>query len=186
MGQIQKHCEKILLHSCCAVCSAHPLQKLEKMDFSTVVYFFNPNIHPQAEYERRLDELEGYCKKKGVEYIVEDYETAPWYEHIKGLENEPERGARCDKCFEFRLEKTAQKALELGINNFTTTLTVSPHKNSLRIIEIGNKIAQKYGINFIKENFKKENGFLKTMELAKENGFYRQQYCGCILHEHST
>lgn len=169
--------KKILLHSCCAVCSAYPLEKLSGCE--TVVYFFNPNIYPASEYDRRCDELVKYCVKKDIECFVDEYDTALWYNFIKGLENEPEKGARCLKCFEFRLERAAQKAVELGIGDFTTTLSVSPHKNSEKIFEIGNKIAQRYGINFVSENFKKQNGFIKTIQLAKENDFYRQQYCGC-------
>ena len=99
--------------------------------------------------------------------------------YIHGLENEPEKGARCNKCFEYRLDRAAQKAMESGIKYFTTTLTVSPHKVSKNVFEAGNNAAQKYGIKFLAVDFKKNNGFLKTMQLAKENDFYRQQYCGC-------
>lgn len=169
--------QKILLHSCCAVCAAYPLEKLE--NYITTVYFCNPNIYPEQEYIRRLDELKHYCDKHNFELIIEEYNPQEWYDFIKGLENEPEKGLRCEKCFEFRLEKSAQKTKELGIENLTTTLTVSPHKDSQKIFQIGIKISQKYGIKFIQENFKKQNGFFRTTQLAKENNFYRQNYCGC-------
>lgn len=169
---------KIMLHACCAVCMAYPIELL-KQDYEPIVLFFNPNIYPESEYTRRRDELVKYCEKKGYEYIIEDYNPKKWYEYIKGYEQEPEKGLRCNRCFEFRLDKTAQKAKELGIKYFTTTLTVSPHKVSKNIFAAGNTVAQKYGLAFVEYDFKKQNGFLKTMEIAKQNDFYRQQYCGC-------
>lgn len=158
---------------------AYPIQKLIDDGFDVTVYFFNPNIYPQAEYLRRLQELTSYCKKMTYKFIVDDYCPDEWKNYIKGLEVEPEKGLRCNKCFEYRLEKTAQVAKELEIANFTTTLTVSPHKISKNIFFEGQKIADKYGLNFMDYDFKKQNGFLKSMELAKTNGFYRQDYCGC-------
>lgn len=170
--------EKILLHACCAVCMAYPIELL-KEDYEPMVFFSNPNIYPQEEYNRRLGELITYCDKKRYSYLIDEYNPELWQAYIAGLENEKEKGLRCDKCFEFRLERTAQKALELGINTITTTLTVSPHKISKNIFRVGNLVSEKYGIKFLENDFKKQNGFLKTMELAKENNFYRQQYCGC-------
>lgn len=170
--------EKILLHACCAVCMAHPIELL-KENYTPVVFFCNPNIYPEQEYLRRRDELINYCNKMNYEYIIDDYEPEKWYAFVEGLENEPEKGQRCDKCFEYRLMKTAQKASEMGIKLFTTTLSVSPHKVSKNIFEAGNASAQAYGIDFLEQDFKKQNGFLKTMQIAKENDFYRQKYCGC-------
>lgn len=169
---------KLLLHACCAVCAAYPIEHL-KENCETLVFFCNPNIFPEQEYVRRRDELINYCDEKGIEYIIDDYEPEKWYAFIDGLEKEPEKGARCDKCFQFRLERTAQKAVELGIKDFTTTLSVSPHKVSKNVFKAGNEAALKYGIKFVEHDFKKQNGFLKTMEIAKKNNFYRQQYCGC-------
>lgn len=169
---------QIMLHACCAVCMAYPIELL-KQDYEPIVLFFNPNIYPETEYLRRRDELIKYCEKQGYKYIIEEYAPEKWYEYVKGYEKEPEKGMRCNRCFEFRLEKTAQKAKELGIKYFTTTLTVSPHKVSKNIFTAGKAVAQKYGLEFIEYDFKKQNGFLKTMEIAKQNDFYRQQYCGC-------
>lgn len=171
--------KKILLHACCAVCMAYPIQKLSQNGYDVTVYFYNPNIYPESEYIRRRDELVQYCEKSGYKYIIGDFEQEFWNEWIKGLEKEPEKGKRCNLCFKFRLENTVKKALELGIPNYTTTLTVSPHKISREIFKAAEELSY-YGINFIKEDFKKQNGFLKTMQIAKENNFYRQQYCGCL------
>ncbi len=170
---------RVLLHSCCAVCAAHPINQLQTSGYMPIVYFFNPKIYPEAEHDRRLKELVNYSEQNGYEYIAEDYSPKEWYDYIRGLEAEPEKGNRCEKCYEYRLEQTAQKAKELGINKISTTLTVSPHKDSKKIFEIADKIAQKYGINFMRDDFKKNGGFMKSMQIAKENDFYRQDYCGC-------
>ncbi len=169
---------KILLHACCAVCMAYPISLL-KEDYEPIVFFFNPNIYPMQEHDRRKDELVKYCNTMGYEYIVESYASDGWYKYIIGYENEPEKGQRCNKCFEYRLERTAQKAKELGIDYFTTTLSVSPHKVSKNIFDAGKIVAEKYNLRFQAFDFKKQNGFLKTMQIAKDNNFYRQQYCGC-------
>lgn len=170
--------EKILLHACCAVCMAYPIEIL-KENYEPEVFFCNPNIYPEEEYLRRRDELIKYCEEKGFEYIIDNYEPEKWYAFVQGFEKEPEKGLRCNKCFEYRLNKTAQKAKELGIKFFTTTLSVSPHKVSKNIFEQGKNVAKAYGVEFVEKDFKKQNGFLKTMEIAKKNNFYRQQYCGC-------
>ena len=171
--------KNVLLHACCAVCLANPIEILIEQGYTPTVFFFNPNIYPDKEYIIRRDELIKYCKRKNYEYIIADYEPNGWYEHIQGYEEEVEKGLRCNKCFEYRLLKTAQKAKELNISSFTTTLTVSPHKVSKNIFAEGQKIGKEYDLNFLEFDFKKQNGFLKTMQIAKENDFYRQQYCGC-------
>lgn len=170
---------KILLHACCATCSAYPIEKLKEMGYEPIIYFFNPNIFPPDEFDKRLNELIKYTKKKDVELIIDKQDASRWYDFISGLEQEPERGKRCSRCFEYRLIHTAIKALKLGINIFTTTLTVSPHKQSKVIFEIAEEIAKKNELEFLKIDFKKENGFLKTMQIAKQENFYRQSYCGC-------
>lgn len=171
--------ERVLLHACCAICAAYPLERLQFCGFEPVVYFFNPNISPYDEYERRKAELVRYCAKIGAELIIDDEKHENWLEFVKGLENEPEKGLRCEKCFEYRLRQTAKTAKERDFSAFTTTLTVSPHKNSNVIFNVAQKIAEEYDLRFIPENFKKQNGFLRTMQLARENDFYRQNYCGC-------
>ena len=161
---------------------AYPVEMLKSIDesgYEPLVWFYNPNIYPEMEYLRRRDELIRYCEEKGYEYLIGDYEPEKWQVYITGLEQEPEKGARCNKCFEFRLDRAAEKAKQLGIEFFTTTLTVSPHKISKNVFDAGNNAALKYGIKFLALDFKKHDGFLKTMQLAKENNFYRQQYCGC-------
>lgn len=172
--------EKILLHACCAVCAGYPLQLLASMDYVPVVYFYNPNIHPEEEYDRRLYELITYCRKKRIELYVGEGDPGVWFEYTKGLQKEPEKGKRCIKCFELRLEKTAKKAKELGINKFSTTLMISPHKVRSDIVEVGRNVAAKYGLEFLDTDFRKNDGNLKTMAIAKEENFYRQNYCGCI------
>lgn len=170
--------EKVLLHACCAVCMAYPIELL-KENYEPIVFFCNPNIYPKSEYLRRLDELVLYCEKQNYKCIIDDYNPELWYSSVSGLESEPEKGLRCNKCFEYRLNKTAQVAQKMNIPFFTTTLTVSPHKISKNIFEAGQKAASMFGVEFLAMDFKKQNGFLKTMNIAKENNFYRQQYCGC-------
>ena len=171
--------KKIILHACCAPCASYPIQKLKEDGFEPVVFFYNPNIFPSSEYEIRRVELENYCKKNNIEYFDCDYEIKNFYEAIKGLESEPEKGKRCSICFNLRLDKTAQFAKSKEIKYFTTTLSVSPHKNSNQIFNEGKIIAQKYDIKFLEYNFKKQDGFKISRQIAKENNMYAQSYCGC-------
>ena len=171
--------KKILLHACCAVCVLYPIEKLISMGYMPTIYFCNPNIHPETEYQRRLAELEKYCAENNFELFVEDLDHSLWNKHIEGLEFEPEKGLRCEKCFEFRLIKTAQFAIKNNFDTITTTLTVSPHKNSKTIFSVMEKVCSQFNLNYLDCNFKKENGFLKTSKKADELGFYRQTYCGC-------
>lgn len=175
---------KIMLHACCAVCATHPLNELTLLGYIPVVLFYNPNIHPREEYEKRLSELMGYCKKTNTELLIEEESPDVWFNYVKGLENEPERGLRCDKCFEMRLNKTALIAEKLGIKHFTTTLSISPHKNFEQICKAGFG-AERPGVKFVDINFKKKDGYLKACLTAKEENFYRQTYCGCIYSERS-
>lgn len=171
---------KVLLHACCAVCLGHSIQKLLEKNYNPIVFFFNPNIFPLSEYSRRKDELIQFCKTKNYQYIVdEDESDILWREFIKGYEHEPEKGQRCNLCFEYRLNKTLLKAKELGIKQITTTLTISPHKVSKNIFEVGRNICKNSDVEFLEFDFKKDNGFLKTNQIAQENGLYRQSYCGC-------
>ena len=171
--------EKVLLHACCATCAGHCIQTLLELEYQPVLYFYNPNIFPPDEFMKRFLELKNYCEKKNIELLIDKQDVNIWYDYIEGLEDEPEKGKRCDRCFELRLFQTAAKALKLGINKFSTTLTVSPHKNSKKILQIGKSISDKFEMDFLEIDFKKQDGFLKTMKIAKEENFYRQNYCGC-------
>lgn len=171
--------KKIILHACCAPCASYPIKKLQEDGYRPVVFFYNPNIFPYKEYETRRKELKDYCLKNEIEYIEKNYDIKKYYQEIKGFEKEPEKGKRCSICFKLRLEETAKLAKKLSIGNFTTTLSVSPHKNSNQIFEIGKLISQKYGINFLEYNFKKQDGYKISRQIAKENNMYTQNYCGC-------
>ena len=171
--------KKIVLHACCAPCASYPIQKLIEDNYEPVVFFYNPNIYPFEEYKIRRDELKKYTEKLNLAFFEENYEPELFTSYIKGLENEPEKGSRCSKCFKLRLEKTAQFALQNNINCFTTTLTVSPHKNSNQIFEIANEISNQYKVEFLNYNFKKQDGFKISRKIAKENSMYTQTYCGC-------
>ena len=171
--------KKILLHACCGICSSYPISLLQDMGYSIVVYFYNPNIFPEEEYKKRLEAEKTLCKHFNCELIEGEYEPEVYYEYVKGLENEPEKGIRCDKCFELRLQKSAQKAKELGIGYFTTSIVISPHKNYEKLTVIGQSIAKEYDLNYLAMNFKKQDGFLKTNQISKSLKLYRQNYCGC-------
>lgn len=170
---------KIVLHSCCAICSSYPVSFLKDAGYDVVVYFYNPNIYPTEEYQKRLDAQKKLCEHFNVELIEENYTPQEFYDFVKGYETEPEKGLRCDKCFELRLKKTAQKAKELGIEKFTTSIVISPHKNFKKLSEIGQKIAIQHNLSFEAIDFKKKDGFLKTNKIANALSLYRQNYCGC-------
>lgn len=178
-NQNLNYSKKILLHACCGICSGYPISLLQDMGYCVVVYFYNPNIFPDEEYQKRLDAEKTLCSHFGCELIEGVYETEVYYDYVKGLENEPEKGARCDKCFELRLTKAAQKTQELGIKEFTTSMVISPHKNYEKLSEIGLKIAHELNLNYLPLNFRKNDGFLKTNQISKSLNLYRQSYCGC-------
>lgn len=168
---------KILLHACCGICSAYPISLLKEMGYEPVVYFCNPNLDTSEEYEKRLEAQKIVCIYHWVDLIAEAYNHEYFLSKVKGLENEPERGKRCDLCIKLRLAQTVTKAKELGINKFTTSLVISPHKNFAKISEIAISVAD--GLEYIAIDFKKKDGFLKTNQLSKQLGIYRQNYCGC-------
>ena len=149
------------------------------MGYSVVVYFYNPNIYPSEEYEKRLEAQKTLCEHFDCELIVGKYEPEVYEKYVEGLEQEPEKGLRCDKCFELRLEKAAQLAKSLGIDEFTTSMVISPHKNYDKLTKIGEKIAHKNNMRYFAENFRKHDGFLKTNQISKSLNLYRQNYCGC-------
>ena len=170
--------KKLLLHSCCAPCSSSVLEFLMPK-IAVTVYYYNPNIMPQSEYERRLGEQRRLCDILGVELVEGEYRNDDYLYAVKGLEAEPEGGARCSECFTMRLRRTAELAKKGGFDYFCTTLTVSPHKNAEIINTLGEKIADEVGISFLPSDFKKRNGYLRSIELSKKYGLYRQVYCGC-------
>ena len=169
--------KKILIHACCGICSGYPISLLKEMGYTPVVYFSNSNLDTKDEFERRLEAQKIVCMYHWVDLIVEEYNHEKFLEKVKGLEEEPERGRRCDICIKMRLSEAANKAKELGISYFTTSLVISPHKNFAKITEIGKSLED--GVEYIAIDFKKKDGFLKTNKLSKDLGIYRQNYCGC-------
>lgn len=170
--------KKMLLHSCCGPCSTQVIEVL-KNDYDLTIYYYNPNIDTDEEFSHRLAEQKRYCLAKGIKVVDDGYNPNDFLSKVKGLENEREGGARCPVCFKLRLLRTAVKAKELGFDCFGTTLTVSPHKNSTLINAIGKNVESEVGIEFIVGNYKKMDGYKKSIELSKQFNLYRQNYCGC-------
>ena len=171
----------LLLHACCASCLTSVYEQL-KTDFDITIFWFNPNIFPVEEYNKRLEELKKYCKIIKTPLIVGDKlpeDANNWDLLTKGLELEIEGGKRCRICIKMRLLYTAKTAFEKGFDQFATTLSVSPHKNTYLINNIGKEISEKTGVNFLDRDFKKNNGYKRSVEICKEFGIYRQNYCGC-------
>ena len=170
----------LLLHSCCAPCSTACIERLKEF-FTLTVYYYNPNIDSKEEYANRLAEQERYCKKEGINFLAEEYQPFEFYDKVKGHEKDLEGGERCFICYRLRLAKTAQKAKEIGCEYFATTLTVSPLKNAEKLNEIGREEGEKQTVKYLVSDFKKQGGYLRSINLSKENKMYRQNYCGCIF-----
>ncbi len=170
--------KQILLHTCCASCSPYVISVLQR-EFEPTIYYYNPNIHPFEEYLKRRLDLEAYVRSQGLSFIEGEYDDTHWRYLQRGLEHEPEGAERCYGCFRMRLNRTALYAATHGYEWFTTTLTVSPYKNSTLINKVGKELARNYGINYLDRDFKKNDGAKKSHELAKKLDFYRQKYCGC-------
>ena len=170
----------ILVHACCASCSSYVLAHLAEI-YDVTAYFYNPNIHPESEYQLRLDEMKRVCETLAVPLIQGNYRALRWWKEIEPFRDLPEKSERCWTCYRFRLEATAKKTVELGIGLFTTTLSVSPHKAHNRIAAIGNELAATYGIEFLADDFKKKNGFKTSIERGRELNLTRQDYCGCLM-----
>lgn len=172
---------RLLLHACCAPCSSSVLEVLER-HFAVSVYYYNPNTWPEAEYTRRLAELRRFLAASGrgaLPLIEEEYRPAEFYAAAAGLEAEPERGARCTACYRLRMERAAAYAAAHGYGWFCTTLSLSPHKDAVRINQIGQELARQYGVRHLPSEFKKRDGYKRSLELSAGYGLYRQDYCGC-------
>lgn len=174
--------KKLLLHSCCGPCSSYVLEYLSNY-FDITILYYNPNISPRSEYDKRKEEqirlIKEIDKVNKIDIIDCDYDNNIYETRIKGYEDCPERGNRCTICFDLRLSKTAQMAKELNYDYFCSTLTVSPYKNSRLLNEIGKQMEEKYGVTWLYSDFKKENGYKHSIELSKKYNLYRQDYCGC-------
>ncbi|MBQ3514420.1 MAG: epoxyqueuosine reductase QueH [Lachnospiraceae bacterium] len=174
----------MLLHSCCAPCSSYVLEYLSEY-FKITILYYNPNIGPETEYMRRkqeqIDFISRFPAKHSIEFLDCDYEPLEFFEKVKGKEHLGEKSERCYACYELRLEKTAKIATELGVDYFTTTLSISPHKNAFWLNEIGEALSETYGVKYLFSDFKKKGGYYRSTELAKEYGLYRQDYCGCVF-----
>lgn len=184
MSIIEERKPKLLLHVCCAPCSSHVLELLSK-EYDITVYFYNPNITDNDEYDKRFGELERFVGEApfamNVKTVDGGYDSKIFFEMSKGMEELPERGARCYQCYKLRMEEAARYAQLNGYDVFTTSLSISPHKNANWINEIGALCQEKYGVDYMYSDFKKKNGYARSIQLSKEYNLYRQDYCGCIF-----
>ncbi len=172
---------KVLMHSCCAPCSGPLIEKMAESGIDLTIFFYNPNIHPKREYEIRKKENIRFAEKLGLDFIDVDYDVQNWFSRAKGMEQEPERGIRCTMCFDMRFERTALYAQEHGFKVITSSLGISRWKNMKQINECGVKAASHYDdVTYWEYNWRKEGGGARMYELAKEEEFYKQEYCGCI------
>lgn len=173
----------LLLHSCCAPCSSYTIEYLSK-HFNITVLYYNPNISPVEEYEKRKAEqirlINSMPTKNKVSFLDCDYDSSEFFDIARGYEHCREGGERCFRCYELRIDKTAQLAKENGFDYFCTTLSISPLKNAQKINEIGFKLSEKYGVSWLPSDFKKREGYKRSIELSREYGLYRQNFCGCV------
>nr|WP_314460314.1 epoxyqueuosine reductase QueH [uncultured Clostridium sp.] len=180
----QKKVPKLLIHSCCAPCSSYVLEYLSQY-FEITVYFYNPNIYPPMEYIRRVEEQGRLIDEMKFVHPVTlqtgAYEPGEFYRIVEGLEKEPEGGSRCFRCYELRLQEAAKIAQAGRFDYFTTTLSISPLKNADKLNEIGEKLGKEYRVSYLPSDFKKKNGYKRSVELSKEHDLYRQDYCGCVF-----
>lgn len=175
---------RLLLHSCCAPCSSYVLEYLSQY-FEVTVFYYNPNIYPESEYTKRVLEQQKLISemrfKHPVTFIAGNYDSEKFYNMARGLENVKEGGERCFKCYELRLREAAKIAKNGEYDFFTTTLSISPLKNAQKLNEIGMLLAEEYGIEYLLSDFKKKNGYKRSVELSEQYGLYRQDYCGCVF-----
>ena len=184
---LKKKSEKkpsLFLHCCCAPCSSYVLEYLHPY-FQITLFFYNPNITEEKEYKKRKEELKRYVSEipfgKEIKMVDADYLPEKFWEVSRGLEQEPERGGRYEKCFQLRLSETAKKAREGNYDYFCTTLSISPHKNADLLMKIGEELAERFEICYLPSDFKKKNGYKRSIELSREYDLYRQDYCGCVF-----
>lgn len=179
----EKQVPALLLHSCCAPCSSYVLEYLSQY-FRITVFYYNPNIYPESEYSKRIMEqqhlIDKLPAKHKISFVSGEYDQGRFYEMAKGLEDVEEGGERCMRCYELRLREAAELAREGGYEYFTTTLSISPMKNARKLNEIGSRLEEEYGVKYLLSDFKKKNGYKRSVELSKEYGMYRQDYCGCV------
>ncbi len=182
--QIEEITPSLLLHSCCAPCSSYVLEYLSEY-FKITVLYYNPNIFPLEEYKYRIEEqrrlIDSLPAKNPISFIPTEYEPEKFYEAVKGYENIPEGGERCFKCYELRLREAALYARRGDFDYFTTTLSISPLKKADKLNEIGLRLEKEYGVKYLCSDFKKKNGYKRSVELSAEYGLYRQEYCGCVF-----
>lgn len=173
---------RLLLHACCAPCSSATLERLAD-HFDLTILYYNPNIYPPEEYHRREKELERFVQQAGYRFPVVElpYEPQEFYSAVKGLEQEPEKGERCTVCYRLRLEQAARYAAEQGFDWFCTTLSISPMKDPVRINALGAELGAQYGVRFLPSEFRKKDGYKRSLQLSAEYGLYRQDYCGCVF-----
>ncbi|MDX1924710.1 MAG: epoxyqueuosine reductase QueH [Rickettsiaceae bacterium] len=172
---------KVLMHSCCAPCAGELMQKMKNAGIDLTIFFYNPNIHPKKEYEIRKQENIRYAQEMSIPFIDADYDVQNWFARSKGMEKEPERGIRCSMCFDMRFERTALYAFENNFKVFTSSLGISRWKDMNQINNSGIKAAQNYeGITYWTYNWRKNGGSARMYEIAKQENFYKQEYCGCI------
>lgn len=185
VGELGEKKPTILLHSCCGPCSSAVIELLAKY-FEVTVLWYNPNLYPEAEFEKRLEtqkQLIECLERDGsrAKLLECDWRSEEYFSRIKGLENEPEEGKRCTQCFRIRLEETAKIAAEKGFSWFCTTLTVSSRKDAVVINAIGREFAEKYGVKWLPSEFRKREGNHRSIILSEKYGLYRQEYCGCVF-----
>ena len=187
--KIEEHQKKgevpsLLLHSCCAPCSSYCLEYLSAY-FEITVFYYNPNIYPEEEYRTRVAEQQRFIlnlpAKHPISFREGAYDTERFYTMTKGLEDCPEGGERCFRCYELRLREAAEAAKRYGMDYFTTTLSISPLKNAAKLNEIGASLEAEYGVRYLHSDFKKKNGYKRSVELSEQYGMYRQYYCGCVF-----
>ena len=182
--QCQGRVPRLLLHSCCAPCSSYVLEYLSRY-FEITVFYYNPNIYPPEEFGKRVEEQKRLIAQLPAEHPISfldgPYEPERFYEMARGLEQIPEGGERCFKCYRLRLSETAEMARAGKYDYFTTTLSISPLKNAEKLNEIGGQLAKDYGVDYLYSDFKKRNGYKRSTELSREYGLYRQDYCGCVF-----